>query len=77
MAHVISVLPAEGGWKVLAGTLAANEMMFLSGAKAETAARRLAEKFAQSGQASEIHIQLRDGSLAARLVCPALEGSAV
>lgn len=71
MTHVISVLPAEGGWRVLAGEVAANEMMFLSGAKAESAARRLAEKFASGGEASEIHIRLRDGSLAARLVCPA------
>jgi hypothetical protein len=40
MIHVISVQAAEGGWSVRADA-AENAMMFLSGAKAEQAARFL------------------------------------
>lgn len=68
MVHVISVNAAEGGWSVRSST-ADNEMMFLSGAKAEFAARRLGEKLAAEGQAAEICIFLRDGTLAGRFVC--------
>ena len=41
-------------------------MAFLSGAKAEAAARRLAEKMARRGELAEIHVFLRDGTLAGR-----------
>ena len=41
MVHVINVTPAQGGWTVNAEPFA-NEMAFLSGAKAEAAARSLA-----------------------------------
>ena len=68
MVHVISVNAAEGGWSVRSSG-ADNEMMFLSGAKAERAAKRLGEKLAAEGQTAEIRIFLRDGALAGQFVC--------
>jgi hypothetical protein len=68
MVHVISVQAAVGGWSVRSSAVD-NEMMFLSGAKAEQAARRLGETLAADGQTAEIRIFLRDGSQAARFVC--------
>lgn len=73
MVHVISVTAAEGGWSVRSSG-ADNEMMFLSGAKAELAARRLGDKLSKQGHTAEIRIYLRDGSLAGRFLCaPAAE----
>jgi hypothetical protein len=68
MVHVISVQAAEGGWSVESNSTD-NEMMFLSGAKAEQAARKLGEKLAADGQTAEIRIFLRDGTQAAKFVC--------
>ena len=68
MVHVISVRAAEGGWSVRADA-ADNAMMFLSGAKAEKAARKLGEQLAAEGETAEIRIFLRDGIQAARFVC--------
>jgi hypothetical protein len=68
MVHIISVHAAEGGWSVTSSSTH-NEMMFLSGAKAEQAARKLGEKLAADGQTAEIRIFLRDGSQAARFIC--------
>ena len=77
MVHVISVHAAEGGWSVRSSEVD-NEMMFLSGAKAEQAARRLGEKLAADGRAAEIRIFLRDGTQAARFACaPAEAGLAL
>jgi hypothetical protein len=45
--------------------------VFKSGATAEAAARQLGEAIASGGEAAEVHIFLRDGSLAERLLCPA------
>jgi len=42
----------------------------LSGAKAESAARRMARTIADGGDTADMRIFLRDGSLAARFVCP-------
>jgi hypothetical protein len=70
MTRVISVKPAGGGWSVQSDAFD-SEMMFLSGAKAEAAARRLAWTLARSGEAAEIHIFLRDGAMAGRLAVPA------
>lgn len=70
MFREITVIPAEGGWAVRSGGFA-NDMMFLSGAKAERAARRLAEAMAASGEAAEIKILLRDGAVAGRFLTPA------
>ena len=68
MVHVISVHAAEGGWLVRSSTID-NEMMFLSGAKAEGAARKLGAKLAAQGHTAEIRIFLRDGVQAARFIC--------
>ena len=65
MVHVISITPTEGGWTVSAEPFA-NQMAFLSGAKAEAAARSLAEKIARRGELAEIRVFLRDGSLEVR-----------
>lgn len=68
MAQVIIVAPIEGGWLVQRGT---NEpWMFESGAQAEWSARKLGEAIAESGEAAEILVCLKDGELAGRLVCP-------
>jgi hypothetical protein len=71
MTSIIYVKPMGDGWSVRADALD-SEMVFLSGAKAEAAARRLAEAWAKTGKPSEIHIFLRDGALAGRFAVPAL-----
>lgn len=70
MNRVISVKPAGEGWSVQSDAFD-SEMMFLSGAKAEAAARRLAGTLAKSGESAEIRIFLRDGALAGRFAVPA------
>ena len=66
MAYAITVAPVDMGWVVRGDTLA-GDLNFLSGAKAETAARSLAERISQGGLAAEIRIFLRDGTLAQRV----------
>ena len=63
MDRIISVRPVGDGWSVQSDAFD-SEMMFLSGAKAEAAARRLARTVAKTGQNAQIHIFLRDGVLA-------------
>lgn len=70
MNRLISVQPMGDGWSVRSEAFD-SEMMFLSGAKAEAAARRLAETLARNGETAEIRIFLRDGRLAGRVVKPA------
>ncbi len=70
MTRVISVKPAGDGWSVQSDAFD-SEMMFLSGAKAEAAARRLARTLSKSGQHAEICIFLRDGALAGKFSVPA------
>ena len=53
MVHVITVAATEGGWAVR-HDVAANAMLFTSGAKAERAARKLGVTLAQTGAATEI-----------------------
>jgi len=67
MVEEIHVTPAENGWKVTHGG-ALEPLVFFSGARAEDAARRLAEAMAEAGRAAEIKIILRDGSLAGRFI---------
>ncbi len=69
MVHTICVKPFDAGWAV-ASDGADNDMLFLSGAKAEAAARSLARMLADSGRSAKIEIWLRDGQLAAQFVCP-------
>jgi hypothetical protein len=70
MNRIIAVKPIGDGWSVQAEAFE-SEMVFLSGAKAEAAARRLARTLSDNGQASEIRIFLRDGVLAAQFAVPA------
>jgi len=69
MIRVIAVMPVGEGWTVRSEPFD-NEMMFLSGAKAEAAARRMGSTIAKGGETAEIRIFLRDGALAARFICP-------
>jgi hypothetical protein len=69
MNRIISVQPFGHGWSVRSDAFD-SEMMFLSGAKAEAAARRLADKLTRGGESAEIRIYLRDGQLAGRVVRP-------
>jgi hypothetical protein len=68
MIREILVDPAQGGW-TLRYPGALEPLVFLSGAKAEDAARRLGMAIADGGEHAEIRIFLRDGSLAGRFVC--------
>lgn len=69
MVHVISVVPDQDGWTVSSDAFA-NAMVFRSGAKAEAAARGLGVRFARAGEAAQIWVYLRDGTLAGQFVCP-------
>lgn len=74
MGLTISITAAQTGWRVQGDTLEQG-MMFLSGAEAETAACQLAQRYAEAGQATEIEVFLRDGTLAGRYVSvPSLDG---
>lgn len=72
MSRMISVKPVGDGWSVQSDAFD-SEMMFLSGAKAEAAARRLAKTLARSGQSSQINIFLRDGALAGQFAVRAYD----
>jgi hypothetical protein len=65
---LIIVKPALGGWQV-ACDARGHRQCFASGATAEAAARQLGGAIARGGQTAEIHIFLRDGSLAGRFLC--------
>lgn len=69
MTRSIWVTPVGAGWTVRSEPFD-NDMLFLSGAKAESAARRMGRTIAIGGETAEIRIFLRDGSLAARYLCP-------
>jgi hypothetical protein len=66
--ELITVRPKPGGWSV-ACEARGHTQMFQSGATAEAAARQLGAAIARGGQAAEIRIYLRDGSLAGRFAC--------
>ncbi len=70
MIHVISVEPLAEGW-ALRQPKVENPQVFVSGAKAEDAARRLGERLCNAGTSSEIRVYTRDGLLAGRFVCAA------
>jgi hypothetical protein len=69
MALLISVLPAGDGWAVQSRALE-DDLTFEAGARAEAAARALADEYAASGGQAEVRIFLRDGALAGRFVHP-------
>ncbi len=68
MARQIHVTPAGVGWAVRFDGF--EDLLFKTGARAEAAARALAGRLAAAGRAAELHIFLRDGSLAARVLYP-------
>jgi hypothetical protein len=66
--QTVSVVPADVGWAVRSDAID-NEMMFISGAKAEESARRLAQALAKAGDLVEVRIHVRGGDLAGRFFC--------
>jgi len=70
MNEVITVAPSHGAW-IVERRAKTSPQSFRSGATAEAAARQLGAAIARGGQAAEVQIFLRDGSLAERFVCPA------
>lgn len=69
---VISVRPSAEGWIVSREGIG-REAIFPSGARAEAAARRLMDELSGQGEAAELHIYLKDGTLAGRFVGQAPE----
>jgi acetylornithine/succinyldiaminopimelate/putrescine aminotransferase len=69
MISTIYVEPMADGWAVRQDEID-NPQVFNSGAKAEEAALRLAQRLASAGHASEVVVYLRDGMLGGRFVCP-------
>src|SRR5689334_22134224 len=67
MTEVVSVAATPGGWTVQADGLA-GPLVFRSGARAEEAARRLADAYAMAGRSAEVRITARDGVLAGRFI---------
>jgi hypothetical protein len=66
MTRTISVSPAAFGWTLQIDDREA-VLVFASGGLAEAAARRLAQRLASAGEACDVFIYLRDGSLAGTL----------
>lgn len=60
--HHISVVPVEGGWRVLS-PFDDTPLMFLSGAKAEEKAKALAERLAAAGRDAQVLIHDRTQTL--------------
>jgi hypothetical protein len=70
MALRIIVVPIGDGWAIRSPSFE-NDMLFNAGAKAESAARDLARRYAALGESAEVAIFLRDGALAGRFLHPA------
>lgn len=68
--QTISVTPAEAGWAVRSDAIV-GPLLFLSGAKAEAAAKRLAQALAAAGDAVRIDVSLRSGRLGGRYLIDA------
>jgi hypothetical protein len=67
--RLISVKPLGEGWAVRSDPFA-NDMIFRSGARAESAARRLGQTLAAAGERAEIRVHDRAGGLVGRFACP-------
>ena len=67
MARVISVRPHGSDW-IVADLIGGVAEVFPTGAQAEAAGRRRLDALACAGEAAELRIYLRDGSLAGRFV---------
>ena len=68
MTELIIVAPEPDGWTVSCEAEHSCEKVH-SGATAEAIARQLGDALARGGRPAEIHIYLRDGSLAGHIVC--------
>lgn len=66
---VLSVEALPLGWAVRTQH-ATGEMLFHTGAAAEAAARRLAERLASTGVPAKLTVRLRDGSAVGRFIFP-------
>lgn len=66
--QTISVTPADTGWAVRSEMIV-SPLLFRSGAKAEAAAKRLAQAIANGGDAVAIDINLRNGKTGGRYIC--------
>jgi len=66
MSYQIIVEPIDGGW-LLTPDVGHAGVVFHSGAKAERAARLLADRLAQAGCSAVVEIRLRGGGLAGRI----------
>ena len=75
MALLISVAPAGEGWAVRSDALA-TDLLFDRGGRAEAAARRIADHYADAGRPAEVRVFLRDGALAGRYLHPSSPASA-
>ncbi len=73
--NMIYVEPMADGWAVRQD-LVDNHQVFSSGAKAEDAALRLAQRLANAGQPSEVRVYLRGGALGGRFECRAPKAEA-
>lgn len=62
---VISVYPLGLGWAVRVSRVA-NDLIFISGADAERAARLLGRRLAAAGEIAEIEVLARDDTVAGR-----------
>jgi hypothetical protein len=69
MALLITISPSGSAWTVQSAALSA-DMVFLSGAKAEAAARGIARRIAEGGGTAELRIVVRDGSLGGAFLYP-------
>jgi hypothetical protein len=74
MALLITVTPSGLGWTVQSAALD-GDIFFSSGAKAEAAARRLAQRIAEDGGTAELRIVVRDGSLGGAFLYPSRKPS--
>ena len=70
MALSITIYPAGDGWAVRSPAIGA-DMFFSQGGRAEAAGRALASRLAEAGEAVELEVVLRDGTVAGVIPFPA------
>ena len=73
---VLCVEALPFGWAVRTEA-ATGDMLFHTGAAAEAAARRLAERLASAGVPAKLKVRLRDGTVAGRFIVPPATAGAV
>jgi hypothetical protein len=66
--HTITVKPVDDKTWMVEYSGAQNTLLFMTGALAERAAKRLAEQLVAAGRPTRISVYLRDGSLAGSFV---------